>query len=115
MKAVGAVTSTGARGSGDMIECLPSHVGGNYHPPGPTGVQDFRLETRLSVHSPLPHIRLLINLFCFVFEMRCVLWLFSLHCSIPSLREVETYKTQVVSEAKETRLERSSQRHISSK
>ena len=37
----GAITSTGARGPEDMIECLPSHVGGNYHPPGPTGVQDL--------------------------------------------------------------------------
>jgi hypothetical protein len=42
---VGAVevTSTGARGPGDMIECLLSHVGGNYHPPGPTRVQDLSL------------------------------------------------------------------------
>jgi hypothetical protein len=39
--AVGAVTSTGARGSGDVMECLPSYVGGNSHPPYPTGVQDL--------------------------------------------------------------------------
>jgi hypothetical protein len=35
------VTSTGARGPGEAIECLPTHVGGNYHPPGPTRVQDL--------------------------------------------------------------------------
>ena len=29
--AVGAVTLTGARGPGDMVESLPSYVGGNYH------------------------------------------------------------------------------------
>jgi hypothetical protein len=32
-----AVTSTGARSPGDMIKGLLSHVGGNYHPSGPTG------------------------------------------------------------------------------
>ncbi len=32
--AVGAVTSTGARGPGDMIDRLLSHVGGNYHQQG---------------------------------------------------------------------------------
>jgi hypothetical protein len=42
-RAVGAVTSTGARGSGDLIELLLSHVGGNYHPPSPAGVQDLSL------------------------------------------------------------------------
>ena len=53
---MGAVTSTGARGPGDMIECLLSHVGGNHHPPGPPGVKTYvRLESRLSVHSSLPH------------------------------------------------------------
>ena len=40
---VGAVTLTGIRGPGDIIKHLLSHVGGNYHPPGPTGVQDLRL------------------------------------------------------------------------
>jgi hypothetical protein len=39
--AVGAVTLTGARGSGDMIESLLSHVGGNYHPWGCTVVQNL--------------------------------------------------------------------------
>ena len=29
-----------SQGPGDMIECLLSHVGGNY-PPGHTGVQDL--------------------------------------------------------------------------
>jgi hypothetical protein len=37
----GVVTSTGARHPGDMIKHLLSHVGGNYHPPCPTGVQDL--------------------------------------------------------------------------
>jgi hypothetical protein len=56
VEAVGAVTLTGARSTGDMRECLPSHVGGNYYPSGSTGVQTSTwLETRLSVHSPLPH------------------------------------------------------------
>ena len=51
--AVGAVTSTGARGPGDMAEHLPSYVGGNYHPSGSTRVQDLALmEARLSVRSP---------------------------------------------------------------
>ena len=54
--AVGAVTLTGARGPGDMRECLPSHVGGNYHLQISLGFKtSARLETRLSVHSPLPH------------------------------------------------------------
>jgi len=39
--AVGAVTLNGARGPADMIECLLSHLGGNYHPPGPTWVKDL--------------------------------------------------------------------------
>jgi len=30
VRAVGMVTSTGARGPGDMRECLLSHVGENY-------------------------------------------------------------------------------------
>jgi hypothetical protein len=38
---MGAVTSTGARGPGDMRDHLPSHVGGNYHPSGSIGVQDL--------------------------------------------------------------------------
>ena len=29
-----AVTATGARGPGGMIEYLPAHAGGNHHPPG---------------------------------------------------------------------------------
>ena len=38
------------------MEHLRSHVGGNYHPLGPPGFKTYaRLETRLSVHSPLPH------------------------------------------------------------
>jgi hypothetical protein len=45
MGTVGAVTLTGARGPGDMVEHLPSHVGGSYHPS----------DSRLSVHSPVPH------------------------------------------------------------
>jgi hypothetical protein len=54
--AVGAVTLTGARGPGDMVKCLLSHVGGNYHPSGTTGFKtSAQLETRLSGHSPLPH------------------------------------------------------------
>jgi hypothetical protein len=47
--AVGVVTSTGARGSGDMIEHL-FHVGGD-----PQGSRPLLDQTRLSVHSPLPH------------------------------------------------------------
>jgi hypothetical protein len=35
--AVGVVTLTGARGPGDMRECLPSYVG-ELSPPGSTGV-----------------------------------------------------------------------------
>jgi hypothetical protein len=38
---VGAVTLTGVRGPGDMMKRLLSHVGGNYHPLGPTKVQDL--------------------------------------------------------------------------
>jgi hypothetical protein len=53
---VGVITLTGARGPGDMKECLPSHVGGNYHPSGSMGFKtSAQLETRLSIHSPLPH------------------------------------------------------------
>ena len=56
MGAVEAVTSTGARGPGDMRECLPSYVGGNYHSVGSAGVQtSTQLETSLSVHNLLPH------------------------------------------------------------
>jgi hypothetical protein len=58
VEAVGAVTSTGARVPGDMRECLPSHVGVNYHPKVLQGFKTLApLETRLSAHSPLPHIR----------------------------------------------------------
>jgi hypothetical protein len=57
---VGEVTSTGARGPGDMVECLLSHVGRNYHHQVLPGFKiSARLETGLSVHSPLPHILLL--------------------------------------------------------
>ena len=52
MGSVVAVTSTGVGGPGDTRERLPSHVGGNYHPSGSTGVQT---PTSLSVHNPLPH------------------------------------------------------------
>ena len=38
---VGAIISTGARGPGDMVKRLLSHVGGNYHPSGSPGVQDL--------------------------------------------------------------------------
>ena len=41
VRAVGEVTSTGARGPGDMVECLQSHVYGNYHPSSFPGVQDL--------------------------------------------------------------------------
>ena len=52
---VGAVTSKGARGPGDMREHLLSHVG-ELSPPGSTGVQtSARLETKLYVYRPLPH------------------------------------------------------------
>lgn len=55
------VTWTGARGLGDMIEHLPSHVGGNHHPSDLLGVKTcVRLETRLSVRSPLLHRVLLL-------------------------------------------------------
>jgi hypothetical protein len=37
----GAVTSTGAKSPGGMIERLLSHVCGNHHPLGPTEVQDL--------------------------------------------------------------------------
>jgi hypothetical protein len=53
---VGAVTSTGARGPGDMIECLPSHVdGSNHHLVSPGFKTSAQLEIKLSAHSPLPH------------------------------------------------------------
>ena len=59
MGAVGAVILTGSRGSGDMRECLLSHVGGDYHLQISLGFKtSAQLETRLSVHSPLPHISL---------------------------------------------------------
>jgi hypothetical protein len=35
------VTSTEAKVPRDMVKCLPSHVGGNYHPPSPTGTQNL--------------------------------------------------------------------------
>jgi hypothetical protein len=38
---LGGVTSTGTRRPGDMIEYLLSRVGVNYHPLGPTEVQDL--------------------------------------------------------------------------
>lgn len=38
---VGAVTTTGALSPGDMVKCLLSHVGGNYHTLGSLGVQDL--------------------------------------------------------------------------
>jgi hypothetical protein len=54
--AVGVVTSIGARVPGDMRECLSSRVGEYYHHWVLPGFKtSARLETRLSVHSPLPH------------------------------------------------------------
>ena len=41
VRVVRVVTSTGARGPGDMIEHLLSHVGGNHHPTGVPGVPDL--------------------------------------------------------------------------
>lgn len=56
MGAVGAVTSTGDRGPGDMKERLLSNVGRNYHYQVLPGFKTLaQLETRRSVHSPLPH------------------------------------------------------------
>jgi hypothetical protein len=53
----GAVTSTRARGLGDMIKHLPCHVGGNHHPLHPPGLKTYaQLDTSLSVCSPLPPI-----------------------------------------------------------
>jgi hypothetical protein len=57
--AAGAVTSTGARGPGDMIKYLLSHVGGSHHPPGPTGVQDLCFTIYQAVCA-LPHSRVAI-------------------------------------------------------
>jgi hypothetical protein len=57
METEGAVTLTGAKVPGDMVEHLLSHVGENYHPSGSPGVQDLASTgTRPSVHSPMPHI-----------------------------------------------------------
>ena len=51
---VGAVTSTGALSPGDMREHLPLHVGGLS--PSDPGIQlSTQLETRQSLHSPMPH------------------------------------------------------------
>jgi hypothetical protein len=41
VRAVGAVTSTGDRDPGDIVEYLQSHVEENYHPSYTTGVQDL--------------------------------------------------------------------------
>ena len=60
MGAVGRVTSIGAEGPEDMIECLPSHIGRNHHTSDPPGFKTYaRLETRLSMCSPLLHIHIL--------------------------------------------------------
>jgi hypothetical protein len=54
--AMGAVTSTGAGGPGDMVERLQSHVGEITTHWVPLGFKtSAQLETRLSMHSPLPH------------------------------------------------------------
>jgi hypothetical protein len=55
--AVEAVPSTGARSPGDMRELLLSHVGENFyhHRVSPGFITSGRLETILSVYSPLPH------------------------------------------------------------
>jgi hypothetical protein len=53
--AVGAVTSTGSRGPGDMREHLLSHVGGNYHPwvsPRFTPQLDWRPSCLCIAHCP---------------------------------------------------------------
>ena len=53
------VTLRGSRGPGDMREGLLSHVGGDYHHWVSLGFKNStQLETRLSVHSPLPHTHL---------------------------------------------------------
>jgi hypothetical protein len=70
--AVGAVSSTGARGPGDMRECLLSHVGKNYqHQVSPAFHTSAQLETKLSVHSLLPHM--------------CVYYRFNLSVSLEKL------------------------------
>jgi hypothetical protein len=54
--AVGAVTLTGTRGPGDMIECVLSHVGGNHHPLGPPGSRpmlDCRPGCLCAAHCPI--------------------------------------------------------------
>ena len=52
---MGVVRSTGARGPGDMRECLLSHVGENYnHQVLPGFHTSAPLETKQFVHSPLP-------------------------------------------------------------
>ena len=56
--AEGVVTSTGARVPGDMRELLLSHVG-ELSPLGPKVQTSARLETRLSLHSPMPHSSLI--------------------------------------------------------
>ena len=52
--ALGTVTLTGARVLGDMRELLLSQVG-ELSPPGPGVPTSALLETRLPVHSPVPH------------------------------------------------------------
>jgi hypothetical protein len=49
----GVITSTGARVPGDMRELLLCHVG-KLSPPGPRVQTSAQLETRLSLHSPMP-------------------------------------------------------------
>ena len=73
--AMGAVTLTGALSPGDMREHLPSYVG-ELSPLGPGVHLSTRLETRLSVYSPMPHHLyqlLLVGLRLFLLKIR-VLW-----------------------------------------
>jgi hypothetical protein len=52
--AEGVVTSTGALNPGDRRELLLSYVG-EFSTQGPVVQTSARLQTRLSVHSPMPH------------------------------------------------------------
>ena len=53
---LGAVTTTEARGPGDMIEHLLSHVGENHHPSGPQGSRPLLTgEEAVCVQPTAPH------------------------------------------------------------
>jgi hypothetical protein len=82
VKAVEAVTLTGARGPGDMIEYLLFHVGGNHHPLSPLGfksLSNWRPSCLCVAHCPT--VKDAFNVFLYLL-CKCLAWELLHLCSL---------------------------------